>query len=294
MLPMLASYPNQEHAKRLINGFKFGFSLHFEGARVPLTSKKLKSAFDHREVLQRKLRKEIELGRIVGPFTSPPFKKFRCSPIGLVPKKSPGEFRLIQHLSAPRGSSVNDSIPEKQCTVTYSSFDSAVEIVARLGRGALMGKTDIKSAFRLLPVSPEDFELLGICVDGLYYYDRCLPMGCAVSCSTFECFSTFLEFCTRQAAESRNIVHYLDDFFFAGKADDNECRHAMASFAAICERFGVPVAHEKTEGPVTAITYLGLEIDAVSRQIRVPNEKIADLIEKRTEALNQEKISLRA
>ena len=31
-------------------------------------------------------------------------------------------------------SSVNDSIPDfKQCTVTYSSFDSAVKIVARLG-----------------------------------------------------------------------------------------------------------------------------------------------------------------
>ena len=108
---------------------------------------------------------------------------------------------VSSHLSAPRGSSVNDSIPGKQCTVTYSSFDSAVEIVARLGRGALMGKVDIKSAFRLLPVSPEDFESPGICFDGLYYYDRCLPMGGAVSCSTFECFSTFLEFCTRQAIE---------------------------------------------------------------------------------------------
>lgn len=77
-----------------------------------------------------------------------------------------------------------------------------------------MGKTDIKSAFRLLPVRPEDFELLGMCVDGLYYFDRCLPMGCSVSCSTFECFSTFLEFCTRKVAESQNIVHYLDDYFF--------------------------------------------------------------------------------
>ena len=50
-------------------------------------------------------------------------------------------------------------------------------------------------------ISPEEFELLGICFDGLYYYDRCLPMGCAVSGFTFECFSYFLECCTRQAIE---------------------------------------------------------------------------------------------
>ena len=173
MMPLLA-YPNREHAHRLSKDFKFGFSLQFEGARVPLTVKNLKSAFDHKAVMREKLRKEIALGRIVGPFTAPPFKNFRCSPIGLVPKKSPGEFRLIQHLSAPRGISVNDNIPQEQCTVTYSSFDSAVEIVARLGHGALMGKADIKSAFRLLPVRPEDFELLGMCFEGDYYFDRSL------------------------------------------------------------------------------------------------------------------------
>ena len=88
-MPMLASYPNREHARRLISGFKFGFPLHFEGARVALEARNLKSAFEHRGVLRKKLHKELQLGRIAGPFTAPPFKNFRCSPIGLVPKKKP-------------------------------------------------------------------------------------------------------------------------------------------------------------------------------------------------------------
>ena len=118
-------------------------------------------------------------------------------------------------------------------------------------------------------------------------------MGCAVSCSTFECFSTFLEFCVRRVADSQNIVHYLDDFFCAGKANGNECRHAMTCFAAVCERFGVPIAHEKTEGPITTLSYLGLEIDTASRQIRVPRDNIEGLVAKLHEALNREKMPLR-
>jgi len=49
----------------------------------------------------------------------------------------------------------------------------------------------IKSAFRLLKVYSGDFDLLGIkCLDE-YYIDKCMPIGCSISCSTFENFSTF-------------------------------------------------------------------------------------------------------
>ncbi|XP_072171996.1 uncharacterized protein [Diadema setosum] len=41
----------------------------------------------------------------------------------------------------------------------------------------------------------------------------------------------------------------------------------MYSFQATCERLGVPIAQEKTEGPVTTITFLGLEIDSVIDQL---------------------------
>ena len=58
-------------------------------------------------------------------------------------------------------SSVNDFIDEKFTSVKYSSFDNAVNMVKKLGIGAKLAKMDIKSAFRLLPVYPGDFDLLG-------------------------------------------------------------------------------------------------------------------------------------
>lgn len=52
---------------------------------------------------------------------------------------------------------------------------------------------DIKSAFRLMIINPGDFDLLGFKFEGNYYIDKCLPMGCAISCNLFEKISTFLQ-----------------------------------------------------------------------------------------------------
>ena len=63
-------------------------------------------------------------------------------------------------------------------------------MIKQLGQGCFLAKTDIKSAFRIIPILPRDYDLLGIFWQGKYYYDRVMPMGCASSCRTFEMFST--------------------------------------------------------------------------------------------------------
>ena len=63
------------------------------------------------------------MGRIAGPFANRPLPTLRVLPIGLVPKKDSNDFRLIHHLSYPFGSSVNDFIDSKHCSVQYTSFD---------------------------------------------------------------------------------------------------------------------------------------------------------------------------
>ena len=100
------------------------------------------------------------------------------------------------------------------------------------GPGAWMAKSDIKSAFRLLPVAPSDYELLGFQFNGKFYYDKCLPMGCSISCSLFESFSTFLDFKVRQVAQSELVTHYLDDFLFVvprRRAAVPSCSHLKGS-----------------------------------------------------------------
>lgn len=255
-------------------------------------SSSLKSALDNPEVVLEKLQSEINLGRVAGPFSFRPLPNLQCSPIGLVPKHLPGSFRLIHNLSFPSGDSLNDFIPKEDCRVTYASFDTAVELAMSVGDHSYLAKTDIKSAFRLLPVAPADYELLGFQFQGQFYYDKCLPMGCAKSCALFELFSSFLEFQVKRVSASDAITHYLDDFLFIGPSLD-QCAFLLASFKDICAQLRVPLAEEKTAGPCQVITYLGLEIDTIKRIIRVPDGKVLSLKEKIRSALARKKLSLK-
>ncbi|OCT80557.1 hypothetical protein XELAEV_18027368mg [Xenopus laevis] len=102
-------------------------------------------ANNHPEALKQKIEKEVGLGRMAGPFSEKPIADLVVSPLGIVPKKETGKFRMIQHLSYPEGGSVNDALDKEQCRVQYQSFDEALEEVKKLGGGALLAKVDIES-----------------------------------------------------------------------------------------------------------------------------------------------------
>ena len=158
---LLDIYPNKSDVAFLAEGFEFGFKLHYKGPFYSGECKNLKSVLQNEVLANEKLDQEVALGRMAGPFPFKPISNLRCSPIGLVPKKT-GGFRLITHLSYPPGLSVNDGIDDALASVTYSNFDNAVGIIKMLGKGALLGKFDVKSAFRLLPLAIRAFPLLGI------------------------------------------------------------------------------------------------------------------------------------
>ena len=92
----------------------------------------------------------------------PPFQSFCVSPLGLIPKKIPGDFRLIHHLSFPKGMSINDGIASENTHVQYARVSDAIKLIKRAGPGCYLAKTDIKSAFRIIPIHPNDYPLLGM------------------------------------------------------------------------------------------------------------------------------------
>ena len=140
--------------------FLIGFRLQYSGPRLPRFSRNLPSLGINKQVAEEKIQKEVSLGRVAGPFSQPPFPTLQVSSLGLVPKKD-GDYRLIHHLSYPENASINYFIDSEQSSVKYSTIDAAAAIIAKLGRGNYLAKTDIKSAFRLLPVNNSAFDLLG-------------------------------------------------------------------------------------------------------------------------------------
>lgn len=115
---------------------------------------------------------------------------------------------MIHHLSFPCGGSVNDLIPSELRSVHYASVDDAVKMIKKLGPNSHLAETDVRSAFRIIPVNPADYYLLGMHWKGNYYVDCCLPMGLASSCRTFEILSTALECvaCNKLNIKRRMII----------------------------------------------------------------------------------------
>ena len=86
------------------------------------------------------------MGRVAGPFQSPPLPNFQCHPVGVIPKRHSNEWPTIYHLSYPEGDSVNDNIPKDPYTLQYFRVDGAIRILKSLGLGSFMAKSDLKSA----------------------------------------------------------------------------------------------------------------------------------------------------
>ena len=91
------------------------------------------SALNNPKVVEAKLKKELNANRFAGPYSSPPFPVFRVSLLKVVPKKNPGEFRLIYHLSFPQRNSVNDGILPEGTNVLYATIEDAIRLTKKIG-----------------------------------------------------------------------------------------------------------------------------------------------------------------
>ena len=151
----------------LLSGIKKGFRIGFD-RRIHLRSaaRNMLSASEHPEVVQAYLDTECSRGGMLGPFSSPAralLPPCHVSRFGVIPKgRGTGKWRLITDLSFPPGQSVNDGVDPDLCSLTYTSVDRVAEVIATLPPGALLAKIDIESAYRLVPVHPQDRPLQAV------------------------------------------------------------------------------------------------------------------------------------
>ncbi len=274
----LQFYPDITFKNELINNIDQGFKIGYKGPEFTNKAYNLKSATQYPQKIFENILNELQEKRIAGPFRVPPLQYFRTSPIGVVPKKNSSKFRTITDLSSPPGSSINDFISDNEAAVSFNSFDTAVNIVSKLGQGALIAKLDVQSAFRICPVHPSDWHLLGFSFLDFYFVDLCLPFGLRSSVNRFTKLSDTLSWILQNNYEVEYISHYLDDFFLAGPPNSEICMKNMHVTRALFNRLGVPLAPEKVVGPTTVLTYLGIEIDTARMELRLPEEKFHSLL----------------
>ena len=174
----LRRHPDCEFVGFLLRGMAQGFRIGFDRSAVVLKSAKrnMRSTKEVSEVVQAYLQAEKDAGRVIGPIPDVPDGQLaHVSRFGVISKPhQPGKWRLIVDLSHPPGHSVNDGVYPKWCSLEYASLDQAASIILSLGRGVQLAKLDVASAYRIVPVHPEDRPLLGMKWKGELYIDTAL------------------------------------------------------------------------------------------------------------------------
>lgn len=276
-------HPDPEFVAYLLHGLSNGFRIGYTGPRDTLISNNLASAHSQPDIVSSYLSKECSLGHTAGPYDIPPCLPFRSAGIGVVPKKS-GGHRLIVHLSAPQGSSINDGISSDEYSLQYVTVDDFVRQVVRLGKGALMFKVDIQHAFRLIPVHPDDWPILGMVWQGKYYLDKVLPFGLRSSPALFNKLADALCWILQNNYSLAYLKHYLDDYMGVAppsrSISTSTAALQKATVLQVFDNLGIPVATgpDKVVGPVTVMTVLGIEVDTVAQEIRLPADKLSALL----------------
>ena len=197
--------------------------------------------------------------------------------MGVVPKKD-GTWRVIYHLSAPHSRSINDYIDPDAFSLSYCTIDDAVLFINQLGPGCLLGKIDLKNAFRLCPVRKEDWHLLGIHWKGSFYVDKCLPFGLRSAPYLFNQLAQGIEWILKTNYKVTHLIHYLANFLTAGPPQSDLCSQHMATMLSVCNTLGAPVKPEKVEGPATTITFLGVQLDTVEMTASITPDRRQDLL----------------
>ena len=275
----LSSHSDHNYANEVIHILLYGAHLGYCGPRVARLSPNSFSVKKHKKLIADTIQAEITAGHTCGPFDYSPFTDLICSPLFVIPKKNSSKFRAILNLSSPVGSSVNDYIDKDCFSMHYSRIDDAIFHLTQLGKGALMSKLDIKSAFRLIPVHPCDWPLLGYCIDNKFYYDTVLPFGLRSSPYLFCLISDAILWIFSHLNNHYHALCYMDDFLICALPTAGNCQLLMDSFISLCSCLGVPLAEDKTEGPSSSITFLGVLLDSVTQTISLPQSKFTALSE---------------
>lgn len=243
--------------------------------------KNLQSAVKFSNSVSEIIKDEVNKGYLSGPYNEAPFSIYRVSPIGVVSKRNSSKMRLIVDLSAPHDdashASLNDLICKQDFSLTYVRIDDAIKIIKRYGVGTKLCKTDITDAFRLIPIRADLQRFYGIKWRSKYYFYTKLAFGSRSSPKIFDSLSTAICWIANHNYSIENILHLLDDFLTIDPPwfdADITMRALMSLFSNL----NIPLAAAKTVGPTTCLEYLGIILDTILMQARLPPDKLAHLV----------------
>ena len=153
------------------------------------------------------------------------------------------------------------------------TVDDAIARIKEKGRGSWLCKTDIKDAFKLLPIHPSLWPFHGIKWQGKCYYYTRLVFGSRSSPKIFDTLSVAVCWIATNVFGISTILHLLDDFLTIDPPDILAER-TMALITLLFSKSQIPIAPNKTIGPTKCVEYSGIILDTEDMEARLPLDKV--------------------
>lgn len=163
-------------------------------------------------------------------------------------------------------------------SVQYKSIDNVVEVMNQYD---YMGVMDIKSAYHSVSVNPEHVKYQGLkwILEGesRYLVDHRLCFGLKCGPYYFNLISDFIQTKLNEMYGIR-VINYLDDFITM--ADSMEvCGHNQLLVINMLRYLGFQISWNKVSCPSQVTQYLGIDIDTVKLELRLPMCKVEKMLE---------------
>ena len=209
---------------------------------------------------------------------------------------------------------MNSCIPEKYCSVKYRDLDHAINTCLKLKEkliyanrynkdylfeGLFQAKTDLTSAFRLLPVKCQQWKwtVMGVPhpITGtkLFFVDKNIPFGASLSCRLFQSFSDCLcHIIETITGKKFQVTNYLDDFYFIEETEQ-KCNRLVDRFISLCAFLNCPLSQEKTVRATKTLIFLGILLNTEFFVLCLPEDKVRNTLAMIRDILAKRKIMVK-
>jgi hypothetical protein len=283
----LIDHPNRPYVESVCRGLRHGFwpwATHddpslwktYDNSHRPINQT------DRMDFVREQRDEEIKLERWSPSFGSQLLPGMYSSPIGVVLKPHSDKFRLVNdHSQEPY--SPNSMITDTNPSFPLDSIDDLVGVLltARRDHGEnrqlVLWKSDVKSAYRLMPMHPLWQIRQIVTVDRKHFVDRCNTFGNRAGGWVWASFISLVLWIAIKVKNIDDLLGYVDDDFSWDFADNTRyyprygknLPDKQVQYLELWDELGIPHDEEKQLSG-SPLTVIGSEVDPNGVSVRLP------------------------
>ncbi|EHS62923.1 uncharacterized protein PGTG_21273 [Puccinia graminis f. sp. tritici CRL 75-36-700-3] len=231
-----------------------------------------------REKIEQSMKKEVEAGRMFGPYTHQQLMKkfsfFRSNPLGAA-INGDGSIRPINDLSFPRDDpltpSVNSFVDKLDYATTWDDFESVSRFFRNQTGPLLLALFDWEKAYLQIPTAKSQWAYLMVRdFNGGILIDTRIAFGGVAGCGSFGRPADAWKQLMLHEFDLVTVFRWVDDNLFVKRP---ESKVEMDHIVARSEKLGVKTNSTKYSPFKEEQKYIGFIWNATRKTVRLPDDK---------------------